>query len=111
MAKQAGRGNAGNSMQDALDFQASMARVGIALGRFERVCDDLADQGIYVRGLRVRLPNGDQGDYLVVVTANAEGRPVVAFNNGYSLGEALLSTVKRLETGDVVWRDDKYSNG
>ena len=109
MASDRKRGNAGNSMQDELDFQRSMAQVGLTLARFARIDEALADRGLVLTGIRIRLPNEGSGEFLGVVSANAEGRRVVGFVSGGTLPDVLLNLVRRLEHGDLQWRDDKYA--
>lgn len=88
--------------------EALAARQGWTLLVADRRFETLADSGLTVTDIRVRLPNDENGDYLTIIKAQGETGGVVGFGSGLTFGEALAGTLERLYNGSLRWKEDQY---
>ena len=85
-------------------------RLGVTVTMFERRLETMEDAGIFPKSMLFKLYTGDREDVFVVVKADSEGGPVVAFGGGMTLGEALRSTLERMYNGSIKWKADEYAD-
>ena len=63
----------------------------------------------HVESFRVRGPQYDGGDYLVVLSATeVDGTPVVAFHGAATLQDGLTGAGNRVRNGSLKWHLDKW---
>lgn len=63
-----------------------------------------------LRGLSIRFPSPEGGEFLIVLRAfDPDGTPVVAFHSALELQEALGGLETRLDNGSLRWRPDEYA--
>lgn len=69
------------------------------------------DGRVAVTSVKIKLPDVDGGDTLIVVLGTDEdGTPVVGFHGGIGILEALAGALSRIGTGNMRWRQDEYAN-
>ena len=66
-------------------------------------------EGAVIDSIRVRHPEADSGEWLVVIKGRYEGRPVVAFHGAYDLPEALRGAGLRAANGELRWKTDDWA--
>jgi len=98
----------GNARGSMLAYQRSMLRIAEQLARAEYVWERLAEGMTEVVSFSVRLPQYAGGEYLVVVRAIQDGKPVVGFHSADTLSEVLRGVLARLTNGSIKWKADKY---
>ncbi len=74
----------------------------------ERVFDKLFDEGVYVRGMSIRLPNDESPEYLMVVRLDGEGGKRVGFHSADTLLSLVVGTLRRLRSGSIKFKEDEY---
>jgi len=100
----------GQALAAARSYAAEMVRIGEAVSGFEHLLDRLDEANIMIASVRVKVPLGDEVDYLIIVRARQEGRGVVGFHAGTTLRETLVGTIARLSNGSMKWKDDEYAD-
>lgn len=68
----------------------------------------VSKRGGLLKGLTIR---GADEDCLLVLRADFEGKSMVAFIGAATGAHALCQAEKKLRTGTLKWRKDKYRNG
>jgi hypothetical protein len=64
---------------------------------------------IELTGMSVKAPTTHPGEFLLTVRAvDEEGRPIVAFSGGSTLGDAIVTLVNRIGNGSLKWKVDQY---
>lgn len=106
----AGKSDRGNSKGDARELVEQMVKQAYPLMRFEATRERLEESGLYLTGLRLRLPDVYGGESLLVMSGHQEGIYQVGFHAGGSLLEVLSIGLRRLESGDIKWKPDSYKN-
>lgn len=99
----------GNSMETAAAIQRVAARQGAKLLRWESLLESLDNDDTILSGLKVRLPQMEYDEYLIVVQAAKDGERVVAFQSAPTLAEAFEGLFNRLENRSIRWRADEYA--
>lgn len=84
-------------------------RYARALFQIERMTSQHYTGEIELEGVRMKLGLDGKIETLVVYTGvDSEGKPVVGFHSGFHAGEALAAGLKRIENGQMKWREDEY---
>lgn len=100
----------GNARASELQFQEEMLRLGMQVARAERIFNSLFDDDIRVSRFSVKVPLYEGGEFLIVITAMAGGRGVVAFHSSPGFSDSVRGALARLENRSVSWKDDEYAN-
>ena len=91
--------------------QEQFERIGEALEQIGRACEGYRELSVQPTGMSIRAPRSREGEYLVVIRGeDNEGMPVVAFNSGHSIGEAVRGVEARLSNGTLRWREDEFAS-
>lgn len=64
-------------------------------------------QGLQLVEIRVKEAPSNPGEFLVVLKARLEGRPVVAFSSGSTVLDAISTAVERMRNSTMRWREDR----
>ncbi len=93
-----------NKAVDELCKQAGFAQLV-----FERRAEQMAEEGLKLKSISIRLPTEDSPDYMVTIRADGESDAVVGFHGGLTLFEAVRGCLERLYNRNMKWRRDEYA--
>lgn len=100
----------GNSLASQAQYQRDMLRLGETISRMERILDRMFEEEWIPKRVSIKVPVNQGDEYLVIITAESPGGPVVAFTSGQSFAEAIRVAIARIENGSVKWKEDAYAN-
>jgi len=89
------------------DQDGYITKLGYALLRLDKVMELETPDGLTMREIRIRVPQAEGDDYMVVVKATAGGHPFVAFHAAAEAHEALKGAIERIANGHMKWREDR----
>lgn len=81
-------------------------RLGASLLKTDRWLAGPRAQGVLVAGLRLRMPNEEHPECLVVCRGVKEGVFLIGFHSADTPSEALRGAVERIENGSMIWREE-----
>ena len=103
------RGIPGNSVAEAAAFTKALATEMALVHKFALTCDSWDEDEVDIVSIRIRFPEGEGSDFLMVVRAFVEGQPMVGFSGGATFKEALWSGMERLVRGSMRWKEDMHA--
>lgn len=99
----------GNAQASAAAFERYVFSLGRAWLDFERIAHDMGHAGTPIKRVTLKGPLVEGGSALIILTADSEEGPVVAFHNVDDLGTAIKGLAARLQNGSLKWKVDEYA--
>lgn len=91
-------------------YDSSKAAEGL-LTAFWTLEDDWAtwaEKGLTLKSITIRPPKGEGMDWTMVIRADVEGEPVVAFLDAYRPERLVPKLVGNIHAGTLKWKEDQY---
>jgi hypothetical protein len=63
---------------------------------------------LLLTSIKIKVNNNEGTDVLIILCAVSPDGPVVAFNDGDGIKEALMTTLNRIRNGRIRWKEDQY---
>lgn len=99
----------GNTLQSQHLFDLEVQTCGLALFKMGSVVERLSEEAITVKQLKFRVSPGDAGRCLAMVTADIDGKPMIAFISGADFRESFIALQVALAKGRIDWKQDQFS--
>lgn len=99
----------GNVIATQAIIQRQALKVAAALDWLDYSIREDDEREIWVIGLRVKFPEHEGEDYLVVMKGDSNKGNHVAFHAADGLAEALRGAAERYKNKKLVWKEDQYA--
>lgn len=95
--------------QTAMDAELLQLELGKAWQDLVHAMYCLRQDGYAVYRVTIRGEWATGDEFLVILCAEHEGRPVVAFHGAENITTVWKRLVRRVEQGTLKWKDDSYA--
>lgn len=65
-------------------------------------------RGVYIYQIKLRAPTEARPEWFVIVSADVDGKAMVAFHSAPSFRDALVGMINRFGNGSLKWKEDQY---
>ena len=86
-------------------------RIGDSLVRMDVQVEERGFEGETLMGMTIQTPWKRGDDWMVVLRANFEGEPMVAFHTADTLYEVMRGVAERFVNKSLEWKEDEYAKG
>lgn len=97
----------GNARGSQALFDRELIRLGTVLLQGDHRFTAMAEEGMWIKAVKIQAPTDERAEWLVVVTVETESDAIVGFGNGDSFSSALTGTLQRIRNGSIKWQEDK----
>ncbi len=108
MARDKGTETRGNTIASQAAYDRYVYAHGVGVVTMEHLFHKHREAGLQVKALRFKAPGVTDGEWMVIVTATLDKKPVVAFVFGDGFPECLKSLAARWKNGSLKWKEDQY---
>lgn len=96
----------GDARESTLRAQEMMLDIASVFMSVDKVIDKLWEEDVVVTSLRVRIPQLDNQEYLLVVNARKGETMLVGFHGADSFHEAVRGGLARMNVGKMRFKED-----